>query len=86
MIRILAALVVIVALVLILYDREENTPAQASDQKIETGWGDLDSLISDNLSDGTQSTIAGTFNGSASMLRGWGSDAVSEFRETAAED
>lgn len=83
MIRILAALAIIVALVLIAYDSSDDGSAQASDQKIETGWSGFDSLLADNLPESTHSTIAGTLDDSTGFLRGVGSDVVTEVKDTA---
>ena len=83
MLRILAVVAAIAVLVLIVYQRDNEQPAQASDQKIETGWNDFDSLLEDNLSDGTQSTISSGVSESADFLRGWGSSMVGEVKGVA---
>lgn len=85
MIKLLGALAIVVAFALIAYDGYNDEPAQASDTKIETGWTDLDSLLEDNLPDGTQSAIAGTLDDSAGMIRGLGNSVVMEFKDAAQE-
>lgn len=83
MFRLIAVVAAIAVLVLIVYQRDDQTPAQASDQKIETGWDGFDSLIDDNLSDGTQGTISSGVSESADFLRGWGNSMVSEVQGVA---
>lgn len=83
MIRILAVLAAITVLLLIVYQRDTEQPAQASDQRIETGWSGFDSLIDDNLSDGTQDTLASSVSESADVLRGWGSSMVDQVQGVA---
>lgn len=83
MIRILAVLAMVVALVLVVNDSNNDQPAQASDQKIETGWSEFDSLLADKLPDSTQTTVAGSLSDSANFFRGVGADVVMEVKNTA---
>lgn len=83
MIRLFAIVAAIAVLILIVYQRDSNEPAQASDQRIETGWSGFDSLLDDNLSDGTQATISSGVSESADFLRGWGTSMVSEVQGVA---
>jgi len=83
MIRILAVLAAVAVLVFIVYQKNSEEPVLANDQRIETGWGGLDSLVADSLPNSTEATIAGGMGESAEFLRGWGSSTVSEVQSFA---
>lgn len=78
MIRIVAVIVAALALIVIVHDRETDGPAQASHDRIETGWTQLDSFLADNLSADTHTAISTTVSGPAEVIRGMGEDVKSE--------
>lgn len=79
MIRVFLALAAVVALVLMVYDKQTDDPVQANNQQLETGWDGLDSVIADNMGSDTQSTIATTTRESAHTVRGISSGVLTEF-------
>lgn len=72
MIRMFAVIAIALALIVAVHDRETDGPAQASDQRIETGWQGFDSILADNLSADTHSTISGAVGGPTDVFRSWG--------------
>jgi hypothetical protein len=83
MIRLLAVIAAIAVLVFVVYQEQADGPVLANDQRIETGWGQLDSLVSDALPDSTEATLSSGMDESADMIRGWGYGAVGEVQAVA---
>jgi hypothetical protein len=83
MIRLLAIMAAIAVLVFIVYQEQGEGPIQGNDQRIETGWGELDSLVADALPDRTEATLSSGMDESADMIRGWGYGAVGEVQAVA---
>lgn len=83
MIRLLAVLAAIAVLVFIVYQEQTDRSGLANDQRIETGWGELDSLVADALPDSTEATLSSSMDESADMIRGWGYGAVGEVQAVA---